>query len=258
MSGSAARWGRHGKRWLGAGMVLAAVGIAVIVVATQSGSTKSLPVFIVVAHATVHDGALDHVEAVNRSRYQVGMTSCGIALPPRTGARFSGARGPTCGTYDPIAPHSGLYLGNPTSTPGKYWVWFAYRRRGSHVVHVAYTKLTVLGPVPKPLVLVLIHATIRVGSRDAVEAVNTGDYLAANTGCSGPGVSSRTSTHFKPHHVFCAGGAGPSVPPHSHIRIAIATSVTPTTPGKYWVWFDYFYGPGGIATTAYTKLTVLP
>jgi hypothetical protein len=179
MSGSAARWGRHGKRWLGAGTVLAAVAVAVIVIATQSGSKKSLPVFIVVPHATVHDGALDRVEAVNKSRFQVGMTSCGIGVPPRTSAAFN-RREPTCGTYDPIAPHSHLYLGNPTSTPGKYWVWFAYRRRGSHVVHVAYTKLTVLGPVPKPLVLVLAHATIRVGSPDAVEAVNKGTYLGVS------------------------------------------------------------------------------
>lgn len=244
------------RRWLMAGVapvVVAAVVVAIVV--TASGQRKSPSVFVEVPAATVRAGARDRVEAVNGARYQVGMTSCGLHQTPRTGTNFRGGKGRDCGDYEPIAPHSHMYLGNPTQTPGKYWIWFGYRRSGSHVVQLAHAKLTVLGPVPKPVVLTLAHTSIGAGSPDAVELTNTGAYAASNTGCSGPGASPRTSVAFPAPHMFCAGGAGPSVPAHSSIRFARWT--TPQAPGRYWVSFDYFYGPSGLGSTAYAKLTVL-
>ncbi len=227
MSGPGRRSSGRGIRWLGLGVVVAAVAVAVIVIANQAGSKqKTLPVFVEVPHTTVHADALDRVEAVNKSRYQVGMTSCGVHLTPRASAGFTTGRGGrNCGDYETLAPHARVYLGNPTSTPGKYWVWFGYRRRGSHVVQLAYTKLTVVGPVPRPVSVVLTHSTVHLDETDAVEIVNRGAYTAENTGCSGPSVSLRDSPHFKrPNDLFCAGGAGPSIPPHSRRRVALSIS----------------------------------
>ena len=244
------------KRWIVAGVpavVVAAVVVAIVV--TASGQRTSPSVFVEVPAATVRAGARDRVEAVNDSRYQVRITSCGLHQTPRTGPNFRGEMGRDCGEYTPIMPHSQTYLGNPTQTPGKYWIWFGYRRPGSHAVHLAHAKLTVLGPLPQPVILTLAHTSIGAGLPDTVELTNRGIYAATNTGCSGPNASPRTSVAFPAPHAFCAGGAGPSVPAHSRIRIARWS--TPQAPGRYWVSFDYFYGPSGLGTTAYAKLTVL-
>lgn len=268
MSGSGARSWRYGRRWLAVGVALVAVAIAGIVIATQNGpnksrrSAKSLPVFVVLAHSAVHAGSLDTIEAVNESRYRVDMNSCGAHMTPRMSAGFGDTRGLNCGSDTPIAPHSHLFLGNPSlspgSKPGKYWVWFSYVRDGRHPAqHTAYTKLLVLAPLPSPPVfVVLAHATIRVGSRDAVEIVNNGGFSAGGSGYGcGPSVSPRTSAEFRrPGDAYCLGG-GPTIAPHSSVRVA--TTIQSEPPGNYWVWFDYFYTSRNVPFTAYTKLTVL-
>lgn len=243
----------HTRGLLLAAIALAAVVVGLVVFVTTNGSNPGLRVLVIVPHPTVSTGGLDRIETVNDSRYQVGETSCGIHLTARTSAGFAGGPGRNCGDYSTMPRHALVYEGNPTGRPGKYWVWIGYRRRGSHTVHLAYAKLTVTGPVPDPVALVVGHGVIRAGVAYVVEGVNKGQYPASPTGCGGPAVTPRTSAHFtRPHDLFCAGGVGPTVPAHSRARLGKIAEA----PGRYWVWFDYFYGPAGIGETAYAKLTV--
>lgn len=240
-----------------------AVTIAVIAVVASNGPNTAGPVSVVLTHATIHGDWQDAVVAVNDSSQAVGY-ACGVNVMPRTAATFRLPPGlPVCtGRNIPVAAHS-RHRVQPSiqpEPPGKYWVWFQYWRGGvGHgPVQTAYTKLTVVGENPDVSV-VLAHQTVRAGSLDPVEVVNRGRFSAGGSGC-GPVVTPRTSPVFtRPRGVvFCAGG-GPAIAPHSHIRAA--PSIATATPGKYWVWFDYFYGPAGreqIADTAYAKLTVLP
>jgi hypothetical protein len=150
MAGSAARsWG-HRRRWFGFGVLLAAVAITVVVVAAQSRSKKSLPVFVVLTHATVHLHETDAVTVLNKSRYPADSSGygCTPSVSPRTRANFNRPNAPFCAGGGPrIPPHSRARVAvsiTPTA-PGKYWVYFDYSWGPSDLTATAYTKLTVLG-----------------------------------------------------------------------------------------------------------------
>lgn len=150
MSGSAARWGRRGSRWLGVGVAVAGV-VAVIVIATQGGSKKSLPVFVNLAHPTLHLHETDAVTVVNKSKYPADGSGLGCtpSVSPRTSANFKRPNVPYCAGGGPqIPPHSRarVAVSIPPEAPGKYWVYFDYSWGPSDLTATAYTKLTVLGP----------------------------------------------------------------------------------------------------------------
>jgi hypothetical protein len=222
----------------------------------------------VLTHATIRDDWQDAAVAVNGSGHSMDY-ACGVNVTPRANATFTLPPGAVVctGKNIPIGPHS-RHRVQPSiqpEPPGKYWVWFQYWRGGGvdgpdGPVYTAQAKLTVVGNSPDVSV-VLAHATIRLGSLDAVQVVNRGSFSGEGSGFGcGPNVSPRTSADFtRPYGLASCLGGGPSLPPHSRVRVA--TTITPATPGKYWVWFDYFYGPVGgetIQSTAYAKLTVLP
>lgn len=242
--------------------MLVVVALAVVAAVARNGRQAAGPVFLVLEHSTIHAQRDDAAVAVNDSGGAVGY-ACGLNVMARTTARFRPPPGaPVCsGRNIPIAAHS-RHRVQPSlepEPPGRYWVWLQYWRGGvgRGPLHTAYTKLTVVGKSPDVSV-VLAHATIRANSLDPVWVVDKGGFWASGSGC-GPIVTLRASAAFtRPHGVvFCAGG-GPTIAPHSRIRAA--PSITPAAPGKYWVWFDYYYGPDGreqTASTAYTKLTVL-
>jgi hypothetical protein len=152
---------RHVNRWLAVGAALTALVVAGIVIATRSGSNRSkrgLPVFVVLAHATIHAESPDAVFAVNRSGYQVEWSGgCGpdagpaVNVSPRTSATFRFPNGAiNCLLDAPVAPHSTLRIDDtisPTTPPGNYWVWFQYSRQYEpDRMYTAYAKLTILGP----------------------------------------------------------------------------------------------------------------
>lgn len=149
------------------------------------------------------------------------------------------------------------------------WRWLA----GSVAVAVVVIAVIEFSPwsssvTPPPVVMVLAHATVRVGSPDAVEIVNKGRFWLEGSGYEcGPYVTRRTGADFsRPGETYCGGG-GPALAPHSRMRVE--KSITPSTPGRYWVWWDYGYSrvsgndPGDLAAeadiqeTAHAKLTVV-
>ena len=194
--------GQTRQAWLGVGMALAAVAIAGIVIVTQSGSNESLRVFVDVAHATVHDGLLDHVEAVNESRYHAGrdqLRASHDAAYERGLQRCAGAQlrylRPDRASLPPIS-----WKPDVDTREVLGFVWLQPTRQslvasGLYEAHRSRARAEAPSPCPGT-------ATIRVGSPDAVEAVNNGTDLATNTGCSGPGVSARTSAYSSPTACF--------------------------------------------------------
>lgn len=151
MPGSLRSTARYVGRWLVVGVVLAAVVVGVIVIATQSGSIKTPPVSVVLERATLHSDATDGVLASNRSGYEVSLTGCGDEFAQtmrRTGAAFKPPSGLQCADAIPIAPHS-VHRFRPLlpMRPGKYWVYFLYDSDSKSPWHgqeyAAYAKLSV-------------------------------------------------------------------------------------------------------------------
>jgi len=105
-----------------------------------------------------------------------------------------------------------------------------------------------------PVSLVVAHATIRVGSSDAVEVVNKSQYGLATSGAA---VSPRTSADFRlPKDTgMNLDTPGTSMEPRSVLDEA---TLPIATPGEYWVWTDYATPGSDTTHFAYTELTVLP
>jgi hypothetical protein len=152
MSGSPAGSWKRARRWLGVGIAAAAVAIAGVVISTSNGSRKkSLPVLVVLAHATIHTNSPDAVFVVNRSSHRMDWQGCVPMVSPRTSSSF---RWPpdtgVCLLGHPIAPHAVRRIEATIATtwpPGNYWVWFPYSQEGksaSGPSGIAYTKLTIL------------------------------------------------------------------------------------------------------------------
>jgi hypothetical protein len=150
MAGSRAPLLRQRRRWLAFGVVVVALAVAGIVIATQSGSTT--PGFLVLVHPTWRADTLA-VEAINKSNHKVWTN--GVNMSPRTSAPFSLPPNEAVTVDIPgsrVAPHSVHRLASTVATapkspaPGNYWVWTLYAPVGVYKMQVAYTELTILAP----------------------------------------------------------------------------------------------------------------